>query len=54
MNTEQLIEGLEDIANGVIPVECIIDMAPEIMIKLEEYKRIKAFNEAIKDLAHAS
>lgn len=41
MTAEQLIQGLRQIQSGVIPVDCIIDMAPEI----EQYLKTCALRE---------
>ena len=35
MKTESLINGLFDISNNTIPADCIIDMVPEIIEKLQ-------------------
>ena len=37
MTVTQLIAGLEDIKEGRIPAECIIDMAPDIIEQLTAY-----------------
>jgi len=39
MTAQQLINGLRDIEEGRIPVDCIIDMVPEIALKLEAITR---------------
>lgn len=41
MTAEQLIQGLRQIQGGVIPQDCIIDMAPEII----EYLKTCALRE---------
>ena len=42
MTTQQLINGIKDIERERIPVECIIDMAPEIVRCLGILSRLEA------------
>jgi len=49
MTTQQLIEGLSDIAGRKIPTDCILDMSPEIVDKLVRLKYIEALVLDTKD-----